>query len=136
METMTVNYWAVLVAAVVYMILGALWYSPALFGKIWMKGIGKTKEQVKADAWAGNYIIAIVGSFLACYGIARLMIMTGRTDISDGVTIAVLVGVCFMMTTFSINDTFERRPAGLTLINILYHLVGFIVAGFIIGIWR
>jgi len=136
METMTMNYWAVVVAAVVYMILGALWYSPALFGKAWMKGIGKTKEQVNANASAVNYIIAIIGSFIACYGIARLMIMTGRTSISDGITIAVLVGICFMLTTFGINDTFEKRPAGLTVINILYHLVGFIVAGIIIGAWR
>ena len=136
METMTMNYWAVIVAAVVYMILGALWYSPALFGKAWMKGIGKTKEQVAADASAVKYIIAIIGSFIACYGIARLMIMTGRTSITDGITIALLVGICFVLTAFGINDTFEKRPCGLTVINIIYHLVGFVVAGVIIGAWR
>ena len=136
MEIMTMNYWAVLVAAVVYMILGALWYSPALFGKAWMKSIGKTKEQVTADASAANYIIGIIGSFIACYGIARLMLMTGRTSITDGIMMAVLVGVCFVLTAFSINDTFEKRPCGLTVINILYHLVGFTVAGIIIGAWR
>ncbi|MBN1211938.1 MAG: DUF1761 domain-containing protein [candidate division Zixibacteria bacterium] len=136
METMSVNYWAVLVAGVVYMILGALWYSSALFGKAWMKGIGKTKEQVSADASAVNYIIAIIGSFIASYGIARLMLMTGRTSISDGITIAVLVGVCFVLTAFSVNDAFEKRPSGLTAINVLYHLVSFVIAGIILGAWR
>ena len=87
-------------------------------------------------AMPGDPLKAIVGAFIACYGIARLMIMTGRTSITDGITIAVLVGVCFMLTTFGINDTFEKRPCGLTVINILYHLAGFIVAGIIIGAWH
>ena len=33
----TINYIAVLVSAVIGMAIGALWYSPLLFGKIWMK---------------------------------------------------------------------------------------------------
>ena len=49
MESMAINYWAVLVAAVAYMILGAIWYSPILFGSAWMRLIGKTKEQAMAD---------------------------------------------------------------------------------------
>ncbi|MDD3731085.1 MAG: DUF1761 domain-containing protein [candidate division Zixibacteria bacterium] len=136
METMTINYWAVFIAAVVYMVLGGIWYSSILFGNAWMKGIKKTKEQVIADASAVNYIIAIIGSFIACYGIARLMLMTARTTIADGITISILVGVCFVLTSMGINDTFEKRPAGLTVINILYHLVGFVMAGIIIGAWR
>lgn len=31
-----VNYLPIVVAAVVSMVLGGLWYSPLLFGKIWM----------------------------------------------------------------------------------------------------
>ena len=136
MEATAINYLAVLVAGVAYMILGALWYSPVLFGSAWMKGIGKTKEQVAQDATYFNYIIALVGSFIASYGIARIMLWTGRGSISDGIMIGLLAGICFVMTTMGINDSFEKRPCGLTIINILYHIVGFIIAGIIIGAWR
>lgn len=35
----TINYWAVIVGAILLMVSGALWYGP-LFGKKWMKIIG------------------------------------------------------------------------------------------------
>jgi len=135
MEATAINYLAVLVAGVAYMILGALWYSPVLFGSAWMKGIGKTKEQVTKDASFLNYLIGLVGAFIASYGIARIMLWTGRGSVADGIVIGLLAGICFVLTTMGINDTFEKRPAGLTIINILYHIVGFIVAGIIIGAW-
>src|SRR5690349_21028002 len=34
-QGMTMNHWAVLVAAVSSFVLGGLWYSPVLFGKAW-----------------------------------------------------------------------------------------------------
>lgn len=131
----SINYLAVLTAAVVYMILGALWYSPALFGKTWMKGVGKTAEQVKKDASPVNYIFALVTSFIAAYGIARIFDWYGGGGIIDAVKIAVLVGVCFVFTSMGVNDVMEGRPKGLTAINIFYHLISFVVMGIIIGAW-
>ncbi len=32
-----INYWAVVLAAVAAFVVGALWYSPLLFGKLYMK---------------------------------------------------------------------------------------------------
>ncbi|MBA2685130.1 MAG: DUF1761 family protein [Gemmatimonadaceae bacterium] len=40
MTMSTLNVWAVLVAAVVAFVLGALWYSPPVFGKLWQKANG------------------------------------------------------------------------------------------------
>jgi hypothetical protein len=61
--------------------------------------------------------------------------MTGRDTVADGVMIGLLAGICFVMTTMGVNDTFEGRPSGLTVINILYHIVGFLIIGIIIGAW-
>ena len=136
MEFMSINYWAVIVSAVAYMVLGALWYSPALFGNAWMRGIGKTKEQVTADFSPVNYFIGFLTAFLASYGIARLMVWIKGSSIYDGITIGLLAGVCFVLAAMAVNDTFEKRPTGLTVINALYHIVGFIVIGIIVGAWR
>ena len=35
-----INLWAVLVSTVAFWALGALWYSPVLFGKRWQKEVG------------------------------------------------------------------------------------------------
>lgn len=135
MEMGSVNFLNIIVAAVAYMALGAIWYSPMLFGKAWMKGIGKTKEQLTANASPMNYILALVFSFIAAYGIARIMVWTNRGSISDGIVIGLLAGVCFVLASMGVNDLFEKRPTGLTVINVLYHIVGFIVIGVIIGAW-
>ena len=44
---MAVNYLAVLVAAIVSMVIGGLWYSPLLFGNVWMKLSGITQKDVE-----------------------------------------------------------------------------------------
>jgi hypothetical protein len=133
MPTHSINFLAVLVAAVAYMALGAIWYSPILFSKAWMKAIGKSKEEITKGHSAISYVWAIVTAFVASYGIARLMLWTGRDTISDGILIGLLAGVCFVMTAFWVNDVFEQRKCALPLINGLYHVVGLIVAGVIIG---
>ena len=42
----SINWWAVLVAGVVYMVVGMVWYGP-LFGKLWKSLMGFTDESVK-----------------------------------------------------------------------------------------
>jgi len=135
MEYGVINYWAVLVAGIVYMVIGALWYSPVLFGNAWMKGIGKTKEQIESDFSPVNYVVALIFSLIAAYGIARVMVWANGDSIGDGIIVALLAGICFVLPTMGVNDSFETRPRGLTFMNIFYHLVGFTAMGVIIGAW-
>lgn len=136
MDMPTINYWAVLVAALAYMVVGALWYSQVLFGKSWMKGIGKTKEQIDADFSPLNFLWTLILSIIAAYGIARVLMWQGGATITDGVLVSLLVGVCFVFPAMATNDVFEARPRSLSMINILYHLASFVVIGIIIAAWR
>jgi len=131
-----VNYWAILVAGAVYFILGALWYSKGLFGKAWMVGIGKTEEQIKAAFSFWTLIWAFIGSLIAAYGIARVLSWTSGASCSGGFMLGLLAGICFILAPMFINDVMEHRPCKLTTINVLYHLVAFIIMGIIIGAWR
>ena len=130
-----INYLAVLVSAVAYMVLGALWYSTLIFGKVWMKAIGKSEEQIKADSSAMNYLWAIIAAFIASYGVARIMEYIGEASVALGVEIGLVAGVCFVFAAFWMNDAFEARPKSLTFGNALYHLLALIIAGVIIGAW-
>ncbi|HLC37860.1 MAG TPA: DUF1761 domain-containing protein [Candidatus Norongarragalinales archaeon] len=65
----SVNYVAILAAAIASMIIGYLWYSPYLFGKIWAKESGydakkKGKKQDMTKAYALNYVTAVVTAFV------------------------------------------------------------------------
>lgn len=136
MSASGVNYWAVLVGAVVYFILGALWYSRGLFGKTWMQNIGKTEEQLKAAFSPWKLVWTFIGSLLAAYGLARALSWIPGSSISTGGMLGILAGVCFILAPMSINDVMESRPCKLTTVNILYHMIGFVLMGIIIGAWR
>ncbi|MCH7613214.1 MAG: DUF1761 domain-containing protein [Candidatus Marinimicrobia bacterium] len=43
----SISYIAVLVSAVIFFIIGGLWYSPVMFAKPWMNAIGFSDEQLK-----------------------------------------------------------------------------------------
>ena len=49
MHFLGVNVWTVLVAAVATMVVGFLWYSPALFAKPWMKLMGYDPHDKEED---------------------------------------------------------------------------------------
>jgi hypothetical protein len=131
-----VNYWAVLVAAVVYFVFGALWYSRGVFGKAWMQAVNKTDEQLKAIYSPWKFVWAFIGSLLVAYGLARAMSWIPGASLSTGAMLGVLAGICFVMAPMTINDVMEGRPCKLTTINVLYNLIGFVAMGIIIGAWR
>ena len=68
---MEYNFWLIFVTALVPMVLGFIWYNPAVFGKAWMAASGMTEEKMK-----GGNIAKIFGlSFLLSCMLA--FIMTG-----------------------------------------------------------
>ena len=60
-----VNYFAVFVSAVVYMIIGAFWYSPIGFGKMWMHLTGVDFEKLTKEEKSKNMMSAYLINFLA-----------------------------------------------------------------------
>ena len=136
MPVITMNWWAVIVAAAAYFALGAVWYMPGMFGNAWMKGIGKTKEQLNAGFSGVSFVWAFVYSFLVAYAIARILVWAQRGSVVDGIVVGLLTGICFGLATVGIHDLFEQRPKQLTIINVLYHVVGFILIGIIVGAWH
>jgi len=136
MEPVSMNYLAMVVAAVAHTILGALWYAPFLFGNAWMKAIGKTKEQVAADYSPWKIVGALIGSFFVAYGIARILTWIAVDPAWGGFGVALLAAICFVAATAAVNDLMEGRPCKLFFINAFYNIVGFVIMGLIIGFWR
>ena len=134
--TPVVNYWAVLVAAVAYFVLGALWYSAPLFGRTWLSGVGKTDAQVKADFSPLNLVWTFIMNWLGAYAIARMFVWMRGEDVVDGIKIGLVAGICIAAATVAIHGVMEKRPCSLSIVNALYSIVGFIFMGIIIGLWR
>jgi hypothetical protein len=132
------NYFAVLVAALVYYGGGALWYSPVLFGKSWMGLVGLTNdklEEAKKEAWK-SYLTAFIAALFISYGLSRIEAYMNVITVIGGLHTGFWAWLCFVITTSATNNAFAGRPVRLLIIDGGYHLYGFLVMGVILAVWK
>ena len=135
MEQFYINHWAVLTCAVVNLALGALWYSPLLFYKAWMKENAFTEENLKKVNPIKVYGLSFIFSVIISYNMA-FFLGDDKTDMIWGVTAGFLSGFGFSALIFTVIALFEQRSCKYILINGGYITVYFTIIGFIIGAWR
>ncbi|MCF7802023.1 MAG: DUF1761 domain-containing protein [Candidatus Marinimicrobia bacterium] len=133
METFDMNLWAVLLAAVVYFLLGALWYS-LLFGKIWQRLVKIPPEERKKPAPA--MIFTFLARLLSVYVLAHFLHYTQSTTWLGGVETAFWIWLGFIVVTAADEIFFANKPARLYFINTGYHFCGIILAGIILAVWQ
>lgn len=131
-----INYWAVLVSALAFMVLGAIYYMPSVLGNAWTQAIGKTPEQLKAEAAsAKGYILTMIGALVASYVMAHFVDYAQAGDWSEGLTVGFWAWLGFVATTSLANTVFAGRSTKLYLLDNGYHLLTFLVAGAILAGW-
>jgi hypothetical protein len=128
------NIWAVLVAAVSTFLIGGLWYSPAVFGKAWMRENGFTEESMKGSNMLKIFGLAFLLALVASVNLA--MFLGEKTDASMGAFYGFLAGFGWVATFVGTHYLFERKSFTLFLINAGYSVVALTVMGLIIGAWR
>jgi hypothetical protein len=130
------NWLAVIVAAVAYWILGAIWYAQPVFGNAWIRagGIEITEGQRPG---AAVYIIPLIGNFLAVVATAMLAVATGTTEAADAIVLGLVVWGGYAVSLTLNSATFDTRPQPVTyfLISVGYHLVGLVGAALIVTLW-
>ncbi len=138
MVPVSINFLAVVVAAALSLVLGAIWYSPALFGKQWLKSIGKTGEDMASmrKNAAKSYAATAVASLLVAYVMARFVSYADATTLAQGAQIGFWAWLGFAATTAVGVYLFEGRKKELYLINQGYHLLEFLVLGALLAVWH
>jgi len=81
MGPFSVNYLAVLLSSIIAFVIGAAWYSPALFFKPWAASVGKSEEELKKRASPLSYVITFLAWFVAVYVLARIFWFLGVDNI-------------------------------------------------------
>ncbi len=137
-DVIAVNWVAVLVAAALQMVLGFLWYSPMLFGNLWMKLCGmkpsdmdKHKGEMPKSAVLG-FLAAIVMVFI----LAQVIGYTGAKTLMDGVLSAFWMWLGFVATVLAGSVLWEGKPVKLYLLNAGYYLVTLGISGAVLVLWK
>lgn len=134
MPEVSINYLAVLVAAIAGMVVGAVWYSPAVFGNAWMKAIGKKTDQLGDPT--NSYLIATVLALVLAYVMAHFVDYVNATTFGSAAQLASWLWLGFVVTTQGVNAVFEGKPRDLFLISAGHHLAEFIVVAAILALWQ
>ncbi len=133
-----VNYVAVLMTAIVGFVVGMLWYSPALFGKQWMKLAGKTEKDMKKakeKGMAKQMVIAFISLLVMAYVLAWLTGVLGAATFSAGAIVGFWIWLGFLGTTQLGSVLWEQKPVTLYLLNTAHWLVILAISGGILAVW-
>jgi hypothetical protein len=128
-----INLLAVLLAAVAFFVLGALWYGP-LFGKAWRELNGITPEIVAAGPRPGQkptWLIMTLAFLFELLVVTMLAHLIARTAPPPGVIMMMAVGfgATIMTPALGINYLFQMRPGKLFAIDAGYLIVGMVLVG-------
>lgn len=161
---MEFNVLAILVAAVVPVLLGFLWYNPILFGNVWMRESGMTEEKIKGGNMAVIFAVSLILSvFLAFFTQFLTIHQTGAVQMiggdptvegvlpsfqafmddygtnfrtfKHGALHGLLAGLFIVLPIQGINGMFERQSWKHILVNVGYWTVALTLMGAIICGW-
>lgn len=130
-----VNYLAVVVAAITGMVIGGVYFMPAVAGKAWMKAIGKTEEDLKGANQPVLYVVAAVFTLLMATVLAAAIGWADAGTWSGGALVGLLMWIGFSFPIIGLTFAFELRPMANHVITGGDYLITLVVMGAIIGAW-
>ncbi len=126
-----INFLAVIIATVVYFLIGYIWYSPILFGKAWQRELGLSDEDLQDVNLVKIMGAAFVLSFIIALNLAAFL--TEGASFAWGIMAGGLAGVGWVATSIGILYLFEQQSLRLFFINAGYHAFSYMIMGGIIG---
>ena len=130
--TMTLNYFAILAAAVVGWIAGAVWYG--VFAKPWTAALGWSADAPKSVP-VGAMIASFVAELVMAALLAGLIGHFGQPGVRIGLVTGALSWLGFVAPTMAVNYAFQKRPIKLTVIDSGHWLVVLLAMGTVIGLF-
>lgn len=127
----SINYLAVLVAWIVHVVTGLIWFRPELFGNEWSKLTGK--ELKPAKQWL---IPGLIGHLLMVLVLAILIRLTHADSGWSGMLVGLLAWIGFVVPMESGELVWEKIPFRLFLLRTVNQFIGIAAAGFILGAWQ
>lgn len=131
-----INYWAVVVAWIIFCAVGSFWYSPAGFGKRWSKlsGVDIIKLPKQESNRAIMYVV--MSSLLQAFALAVVLNSMDVTSALNGLVVGLFLAIGFTAAT-TIGVTFySRKSWSYWLLNAAFFMVTMPINAAIIAAWR
>ncbi len=137
-SVVVINYWAVLVGACAYMAIGMAWYSPLLFGNLWLKESGHSAadmEALKNKDMSVTMTIATVNALILSYVAAHFVDLIGAVVATEALSLGFWAWLGYIMTVQINSVLWEGRSWKFFLINTACSLVSILAVTLILTLW-
>ncbi len=128
----SIDYLAVLFAAIATFAVGGLWYSPILFGDRWAT-LAQLDEQTLVQDAGWVYGSTFVLQLAMALNLALFLVPDPSPAFALGASFA--AGFGWVALGMGVTFRFERRPLALWMIDGGYHTVSFSTMGAVLGLW-
>ena len=132
------NVLAIVTAAIAAWLFGGAYYT-ALSGP-WLKAMGKTMEQCKAEqaaksavANAAPFVLAFIGELIMAWTMYGILLHMNMFTLRAGMITGAACWFGFVLTTITVNYAFAGRKTMLTVIDSVAWLGVLLIVGAVIG---
>ncbi|BBM89849.1 hypothetical protein COTS27_01562 [Spirochaetota bacterium] len=123
----TISALPLVLGACIKMLIGALWYSPLLFGKYWMKSLGFQMEDIQSEEGKRSakigYLLSSLTALTSSYIIGVLLASLEVTTGGEAFRVLLLLIACFTMPVILGRHLWAKHPWGLFPIDLGYEWV-------------
>ena len=132
MQSFPINWWAILVAVIAKQALGALWYSPVVFGPAWCELAGVSEQEMKAGL-VKALIPDVVAAFVMAFVLVHAVHYAGAQSLGQGAAVGFFNWLGFILVVQLDDWAAAKRPLGFLAINAGANLVSLLIMGAILG---
>lgn len=128
-----INWIAVIAAGLLYFGLGALWYSPLLFSKPFLRFRGGM-EAIQ-NGHPAEYGLVFVADLVSALVLTLIINVANPANALEGALVGVIVGAGIAAASAFVFTVFSGPHKGLWLIYTGYQLVAFTLMGVLLTLW-
>lgn len=116
----------ILIAGIIPMVVGSIWYSPLLFANYWMKLSGVKEVDLKAVP-VTEYLLSTLTSLILSFVLFHFFNYAEVSNNFEALQLALWVWLGFAIPFVLPGHLFDRRPWGLFFIYAGYQLVNLVL---------
>lgn len=146
MKEFDINWIALVVASILPLVVGFIWYNTKVFGTVWMKESGMTTEKAQKTNPAKTYGLAIVMAFLIALSLWPEVMLGGAPGeihgaggnfmtFKHGALHGSMMGFLVALPVLATNAMFEQKSFKYILINAGYWILTMGLMGGVINAW-
>lgn len=129
-----VNWLSFVIAVLIPLVMGFIWYHPKVFGKAWMESVGMTEEKAKEANMPLTFGLSLVLSALLAFFLINFTNAPAAQEgvydtFKHGAFHGVFLGVVVVIPVMVTNGLFEQKSWKNMMINVAYWIVTMALMG-------